>query len=452
MELVLQKFSEYAWGLPLLILLVGGGLYFMIYAEFMPFRYLGHAIKILKGGYDKPDEAGQLTHYQALSTALAATVGMGNISGVAVAIATGGPGAIFWMWVSALLGVTTKFFTCTLAVMYRGKDSNGEVQGGPMYFIVEGLGHKWKPLAVFFSIAAMIGVSPIFQANQLAQIVAGSIEQTTEPSLLMLFIVGVLISIFIGLVVFGGVERIGKVTSKLVPTMVGLYVVSVIVILLIHARHVPESMILIFKDAFTGDAVLGGALGTLIITGIKRAAFSNEAGIGTAPMAHGAAKTNEPVREGLVAMLGPIIDTLVVCTMTALAIIVTDEWQHSDLNGITLTAAAFKNSIPYVGNFILLVCVVIFALSTMLSFPYYGAKAFSFLFGARHKNIYYWFYIVSAVVGAMVSLSSIINLIDGFYALMAIPTMTGALLLSPKVKKEMKRYFASLKNEKASQY
>lgn len=195
MSQLLQKFSELAWGLPLLILLIGGGIFFLIYSEFLPFRYMGHAVKVLRGKYDNPDEPGQLSHYQALSTALAATVGMGNISGVAVAISMGGPGAIFWMWISALLGVSTKFFTCSLAVMFRGNDSLGEVQGGPMYFITEGLGKKWKPLALFFSVAAMIGVSPIFQANQLAQIIAENIQGTPEPSLWLLVVIGILINV-----------------------------------------------------------------------------------------------------------------------------------------------------------------------------------------------------------------------------------------------------------------
>ncbi len=447
MDNILAKFSEYAWGTPLLILLVGGGIYFLFYSKLLPFRHFGHALKILTGKYDDPNELGQLTHYQALSTALAATVGMGNISGVAVAIAMGGPGAIFWMWISALLGVTTKFFTCSLAVMYRGKDSFGEVQGGPMYVIMEGLGKKWKPLAIFFSIAGMIGVSPIFQANQLSQILAENIESTSTPSLGLLVLIGIVISIFIAFIVFGGVKRIGKVTAKLVPTMVVLYVVAVLYILAVNFKQVPAGIALIFKDAFTGDAVLGGALGAIIMTGIKRAAFSNEAGIGTAPMAHGAAKTSEPIREGLVAMIGPVVDTIIVCTMTALAIIVTGVWENSDLSGISLTALAFENSIPYIGQFVLMVCVVVFALSTMISFPYYGAKCFSFVFGAKHKNIYYLFYIGAVVLGSTISLNSIINLIDGMYALMAIPTMISALLLAPKVKKEMIRYFTSLKKE-----
>lgn len=444
MDNILAKFSAYAWGTPLLILLVGGGLFFLFYSQFLPFRYFGHALKILTGKYDNPDEPGQLSHYQALSTALAATVGMGNISGVAVAIAMGGPGAIFWMWVSAILGVTTKFFTCSLAVMYRGKDSLGEVQGGPMYVITEGLGKKWKPLAIFFSVAGMIGVSPIFQANQLSQILAENIQNTTSPSVSLLVLIGVVISIIIAIVVFGGVKRIGQVTSKLVPSMVVLYVLAVIFILIVNYEQVPAGFALIFKDAFTGNAVLGGAVGAIIVAGIKRAAFSNEAGIGTAPMAHGAAKTSEPIREGLVAMVGPVIDTIIVCTMTALAIIVTGVWESPELSGVSLTALAFKDSIPYVGNLVLMICVVVFALSTMLSFPYYGAKCFSFVFGAKHKNIYYYFYIAAVVLGATLSLSSIINLIDGMYALMAIPTMLSAILLAPKVKNEMKRYFRQL--------
>lgn len=444
MEDILTTFSAYAWGTPLLILLVGGGLFFLIYSRFLPFRYFGHALKIIGGKYDKANEPGQISHYQALSTALAATVGMGNISGVAVAIATGGPGAIFWMWVSALLGVTTKFFTCSLAVMYRGKDSEGEVQGGPMYVITEGLGKKWKPLALFFSIVGMIGVSPIFQANQLSQIVAENIQNTDTPSLGLLLVIGVVISIIIAIVVFGGVKRIGKVTAKLVPSMVLLYVLAVFYILIANYKNIPSGFMLIIKDAFTGNAVLGGAVGAIIVAGIKRAAFSNEAGIGTAPMAHGAAKTSEPIREGLVAMVGPVVDTIIVCTMTAMAIIVTGVWEHSELSGVSLTALAFKNSIPYLGNTILVICVVVFAISTMLSFPYYGAKCFSFIFGAKHQNIYYYFYIGAVILGATLSLTSIINLIDGMYALMAIPTMTSALLLAPKVRTEMKKYFSKL--------
>jgi len=315
------QFASFVWGLPLIILLIGGGFYLLVISKFLPFRYIGHAFQVLRGKYDNPDDPGEISHFQALSTALAATIGMGNIAGVAVAIAIGGPGAIFWMWVSAIIGMATKFFTNSLAVMYRGKDSEGNIQGGPMYFIMEGLGKKWKSLAVFFSVAGLVGALPVFNVNQLTQAInyilltPNGIEVDFTSNL----IIGVVLVGISSVVIFGGLKRISKTVSKLVPGMVALYFISVLIILFMHADLVPYYFGLIFKEAFTadyflGDSFLGGALGGLIILGIRRGAFSNEAGIGTAPMAHGAAKTNEPIREGLVAMLGPAIDTLVVCT------------------------------------------------------------------------------------------------------------------------------------------
>ena len=448
-EKIIVGFSDLAWGTPLLVLLLGGGLFFMVYSRLLPLRYFRHAVKILRGKYDDPNEPGQINHYQALSTALAATVGMGNVSGVALAIAHGGPGAIFWMWVSAILGVTTKYFTCTLAVMFRGKDSNGELQGGPMYVIVEGLGKNWRPLAVFFSVLGMIGVSPVFQANQLTQVIrdvvlipAGVVAGTGSD-----VITGVLIALIVALVLFGGIRRIGKVTGRMVPIMVVLYIGTVLFILATNADQIIPGFKLILHDAFTADSVLGGAVGTLIITGVRRAAFSNEAGIGTAPMAHGAAKTNEPVREGLVAMLGPIIDTIFVCTMTALALIITGVWQTSDADGITLTASAFESAIPGFGAILLTICVSVFAISTMLSFPYYGTKCFSFIFGARYSFIYKWLYVIVIPLGAAATLGFTVGIFDGAYALMAFPTMISALLLSPKVIRASRDYFARLKAE-----
>jgi len=447
-EKIIVGFSDLAWGTPLLILLLGGGLFFLFYSRLMPFRYIGHAIAILRGRYDDPNEPGQINHYQALSTALAATVGMGNVSGVALAIAQGGPGAIFWMWVSALLGVTTKYFTCTLAVMYRGKDSAGEIQGGPMYVIMEGLGKNWKPLAVFFSLMGMIGVSPMFQANQMTQVIRDVVlvPANISTGLNSDLITGIIIATIVGLVIFGGIKRIGKVTSTMVPLMVVTYIVSVLLILALNHDRIIPGFKLIFHDAFHADAVLGGALGTLVITGVCRAAFSNEAGIGTAPMAHGAAKTNEPVREGLVAMLGPIIDTIFVCTMTALALIITGVWQSSDADGISLTATAFEKALPGVGSLILTICVSFFALSTMLSFPYYGTKCFSFVFGVKYSVIYKWIYILLIPLGAAATLGFTVGIFDGAYALMAFPTMISALLLSPKVITASKDYFRRLKS------
>ncbi|MFO7671717.1 MAG: alanine/glycine:cation symporter family protein [Bacteroidales bacterium] len=446
-ERIITGFSDLAWGTPLLVLLLGGGLFFLVYSRLLPFRYFSHAIAIIRGKYDRPDEPGQINHYQALSTALAATVGMGNISGVALAIAMGGPGAIFWMWVSALLGVTTKYFTCTLAVMYRGRDSNGELQGGPMYVIMEGLGKNWKPMALFFSLMGMIGVLPMFQVNQLTQIVRDVvlIPNGVSAGFVTDLASGVVVAILVGIVIFGGIKRIGKVTGRMVPVMVILYILSVLMIIFTQTGRIIPSFVLIFHDAFHADSVMGGALGALVITGVRRAAFSNEAGIGTAPMAHGAAKTNEPVREGLVAMMGPVVDTIVVCTMTALALIITGVWNNGASDGITLTADAFESALPGFGAYLLTICVFIFSLSTMFSFPYYGTKCYSFIFGARTSFLYKWFYIITIPLGATATLGTVVGIFDGAYALMAFPNMIAALLLSPSVIRASKDYFNRLK-------
>ncbi len=438
------------WGTPILILLLGGGFYFLIYSRLAPLRYIGHALKILTGKYDDPNEAGQLRHYQALSTALAGTVGMGNVSGVAVAITMGGPGAIFWMWVSALLGVSTKFFTCSLAVMFRGKDSADEIQGGPMYYITEGLGMKWKPVAIFFSIMAMIGVSPLFQANQLTQMIRDVIlvPNNIGGNFTSDLLTGIAIAIIVALVVIGGIKRIGNVTGSLVPTMIVVYTVTVLYIIFSNASHILPAFQTIFEDAFSGDAVLGGSVGAVIITGVRRAAFSNEAGLGTAPMAHGAAKTNEPIREGLVAMLGPIIDTIIVCTMTALAIIITNTWLESNADGITLTVQAFDAAIPVYGKYILSICVIFFSMSTMFAFPYYGVKCLGFVAGAKYQHLYNYIFVAVILIGAVSNLSVIIGFIDISFALMAFPTVITAILLSPHVKRAAKDYFARLKTEK----
>ncbi|MCM4160703.1 alanine:cation symporter family protein [Antarcticibacterium flavum] len=448
----IAQFASFVWGLPLLILLIGGGFYLLIRSRFLPFRYLVHSLQVLRGKYDNPDDPGEISHFQALSTALAATVGMGNIAGVAVAIAIGGPGAIFWMWISAIIGMATKFFTCSLAVMYRGRDSAGEIQGGPMYVIMVGLGEKWKSLAVFFSIAGLVGALPVFNVNQLTQAVNFIIlaPNGVETGFGTNLIIGLILVTITSVVIFGGLSRISKTVSKLVPSMVALYFVSVLIILFVNIDQVPYYFSLIFTDAFaannfTGDSFLGGVLGGLIILGIRRGAFSNEAGIGTAPMAHGAAKTNEPIREGLVAMLGPAIDTLVVCTLTALAILVTGVWQSTDVNGVSLTASAFDASIPIFGNYLLMLCIAIFSISSLFSYSYYGTKCLSFLVGADKKHYYNYFYVISILVGATTSLSMMINLIDGFFALMAIPTMISTLILAPRVLKEATAYFARMK-------
>ncbi|MFD2567101.1 alanine/glycine:cation symporter family protein [Pseudotenacibaculum haliotis] len=450
----IQEFSSFIWGLPLLILLIGGGIYLLIRSQFVPFRFFGHAIQVLRGKYDDPNDPGQISHFQALTTALSATVGMGNISGVAVAIAVGGPGAIFWMWVSAVVGMSTKFFTSALAIMFRGKDSDGELQGGPMYFITEGLGKSWKPLALFFSACAMIGALPVFNVNQLTQAINDimlkpngvTVNDTTN------WIIGIVLVVITSIVVLGGLKRISKVTAKLVPAMVLLYFILVLVILGVNIDVVPKYFGMIFTDAFSADfikpdAFYGGALGTLIILGIRRGAFSNEAGIGTAPMAHGAAKTAEPVREGLVAMLGPFIDTIVVCTLTALAILVTGVWQTSGDNGVSLTATAFGEAMPGIGKYLLMICVAVFSISSLFSYSYYGTKSLSFLTKAKYKHFYNYLFIASIILGATSDLDTMISLIDSAFALMAIPTMLATIILAPKVMRETKKYISKMKED-----
>jgi AGCS family alanine or glycine:cation symporter len=374
-----------------------------------------------------------------------------------VAIFMGGPGALFWMWMSAIVGMATKYFTCTLSIMYRGKDTQGKLQGGPMYVIREGLGKKWMPLAYLFALAGLFGPLPIFQTNQLVQILRdfiyipnGWVE--ADAAFTGNLITGIVLVGLVSLVIFGGITKIGKVASKLVPSMVVIYVVSVLFILAVHIGDIPYYLGLIVTDAFTGKAVMGGAIGQLIIIGVQRAAFSNEAGIGTESLAHGASKTKEPVREGLVAMMEPAIDTLLVCTMTALAILVTGVWESTEANGVTLTLNAFNEALPVYGTYLLIISVLTFSVSSMLSYSYYGTKCLGFLLGAERQNLYNYFYVFSIIFGAVASLDAVINLIDGMFALMAIPTMISALLLSPKVRKASREYFTKLKNGEFKEY
>lgn len=452
-----SAFSSAMWGLPLLIILIGGGLYLLIRSKFASFQLLGHAIQVLRGKYDDPNDPGQISHFQALTTALSSTIGMGNVAGVAVAISIGGPGAVFWMWISAVVGMSTKFFTSTLAIMFRGRDSAGELQGGPMYFIMEGLGKSWKPLAIMFAFCCMIGALPVFNVNQLTQAINDILlaPNGVEVSFTSNLVIGLVLVAITSIVILGGLGRISKTAAKMVPSMVLLYFISVLIILAINIDVVPKYLGMIFTDAFAAnyfpkdETFLGGVVGALILHGIKRGAFSNEAGLGTAPLAHGAAKTDEPIREGLVAMLGPAIDTLVVCTLTALAILVTGVWETTSDNGVSLTASAFAEAMPGFGEYLLLICIAVFSISSLFSYSYYGTKCMSFLIGANKKHYYNYIYIVSIILGATTSLSAMINLIDGVFALMAIPTMLSTIILAPKVVKELGAYKQRLKENKA---
>jgi len=456
-EQLCKTFSDWAWGYHLLILLTGGGFGLMLYSRLRPFFYFKHAIDILRGKYHDADAVGEISPLEAMSSAIAATVGMGNISGVAVAIMIGGPGALFWMWVSAVVGMATKFFTCSLAVMYKGKDNLGNVQGGTMYFIMEGLGKKWKPAAVLFAFCGMFGMLPMFQANQLTEIIREVVLlpqgfSNTKDHFNTDLLTGIFLVALVSVVIFGGIKRIADVASKLVPTMVILYGAAVSYIIFVNIEQVPSVITLVFTDAFEGafykgdySGILGGALGAMIITGIKRAAFSNEAGIGTATLAHGAAKNNEPIREGLIAMFEPFIDTVIVCSMTAIAILVTGVWQSPELansKGVVITLAAFKQSMPLIGNYVLSVCAFIFSITTLFTYSYFGTKCLGFLIGAQHQKYYNYFYVSSIVLGAVASIDSVIGLIDGMYAVMAIPNMVATIILAPKVWEAAKIYFA----------
>ncbi len=445
LEVQFTAFADFMWGTPLVCLLVGGGVFFSLYSRLIPYRHFGQAIDILRGKYDDPNHKGQIPHFQALTTALSGTLGMGNIAGVAAAISMGGPGAVFWMWVTAVVGIATKYFTATLAIMYRGHDSLGELQGGPMYVVREGLGKRWMPLAVMFCVAGMVGTLPVFQINQLVQLLRDVFAvpfglATQEDHLFFDLTTGGILSLLVLFVILGNIKRIGAVTSKLVPFMVLLYFGMTLIVLGMYASEVPAAIALIFQDAFSGQAVAGGALGTVILMGVRRGAFSNEAGIGTESMAHGAAKTNEPVREGLVAMLGPAIDTLWVCSCTALVILVTGVWQ-GEATGVTMTALAFETAFPGWGNYALTFAAFLLGFSTIFSYWYYGSKCLGFLIGAQHQHYYVWIYTALVVVGSVISMKAVIGLIDGMYAVMAIPTMTSAILLAPKVLQATRSYF-----------
>lgn len=449
-------------GAPELFLLILGGLFFLFYSRFVQYRYFVHAIQILRGKYDDPNAPGQINAYQALSTALASTVGMGNIAGVATAIAIGGPGALFWMWVTAFVGMSTNFFTSALAVMYRGKDSAGNIQGGPMYVIREALGKRWQPLAVLFSVCCMFGCLPIFQANQLTQIIidTGISDPTLKSASFILLgfevniaklIIGSVLTVLSAIVIIGGIQRIGNWAGKMVPIMIVIYFGSVLAILILNISVVPEYFMLILTDAFSannyrGEPMLGGVLGGLIVTGVQRASFSNEAGIGTAPLALGASKSQEPIREGLVSMLSPAIDTLLVCTLTALSILVTDVWKTEGLMGVTMTNAAFESSLGQFGKILLLISAFFFAVTSLFSYSYYGNKSISFLVGVKYGKWYDYFYLSTIVIGAVVSMQMVTNIIDIAYALMAVPTMLSGFALAPKVMEEARKYFAKLEN------
>ena len=436
-------FADAVWGLPMVALLLGGGAFFLVISRALPYRHLGHGFAVMSGRYDTPDEQGELSHFQALAAALSNTMGLGNIGGVALAIVAGGPGAVFWMWMSAVVGIATKFFTCSLGVMYRGLDSEGNLQGGPMYVIREALPKSFYPLAILFSAAGMIGTLPMFQANQLTALIGQTVFDGAPPAWSG-FVTGLVLAALVGIVIFGGLPRVAKVAVRSLPAMVVVYVTMTLYVALTHITEVPALLWLIVSEAFNPTAVGGGFIGIMLI-GVSRGVFSNEAGVGTEVMAHGAARTNEPIREGMVATLGPIFDTLLICTCTALVILLAGDWQSpGDLSGITLTANAVQTEMGTPGLLALAFVALILSTTTMFTGWYFGAKCFGFLVGADKQAYFRWFFIATVIFGASVSVDVVFNVISGSYGLMALPTMVSTIILAPRVMVAARDYFSRM--------
>jgi AGCS family alanine or glycine:cation symporter len=436
---LLDRIGAIVWGPLTIILLVGTGLYLTLRVKGIQVRKFTYAWRLISGRYDNPDDEGEITHFQALSAALSATIGTGNIAGVGTAVAIGGPGAVFWMWVTAVFGMTLKYAECLLALNYRAFHKNGTVSAGPMYYLERGLGQKWLGfLFALFAAVASFGIGNMVQANSVAEPLQSYFG---IPKL----VTGLTIGALVFAVIVGGIKRIGQVASRIVPFMALFYVLGALCVIALNLSLIPSAFAVIFHDAFTGTAATGGFVGATFARavrfGVARGVFSNEAGLGSAPIAHGAAQTNEPVREGLVAMLGPFIDTIVICSMTALVIILTGAFREG-LTGAELTAAAFSKSLPGIGGYIVAVGIVFFAFSTAISWSYYGDRSVEYLFGSASVMPYRVIYCLLLPVGATIHLNLVWTISDIFNALMAWPNLVGLLALSGVVVRHTREYFA----------
>lgn len=440
--------------LPFIVMwLIAGALFFTVRFNFINLRGFKHAIQVTTGKFDDPNDPGEVSHFQALSSALSATVGLGNIAGVAVAVGTGGPGAVFWMVVAAFFGMTSKFTECTLGQLYREVDPTGRVSGGPMRYLSSGLAEMGRPglgkfLAVLFAILCIggsFGGGNMFQANQSTAALGGFIPFFQDD--MGKFVFGVVLAVLVGMVIVGGIKRIGVVAGLIVPFMCGAYVLAGLWIVLTNLDHAGAAFSHIIGEAFAPEAAYGGMLGVLV-KGFQRAAFSNEAGIGSASIAHSAAATKEPVREGLVALLEPFIDTIIVCTMTGVVVVITDAYLPVDgvvPEGIAMTTIAFTKHLPWFG-YILTLAVMLFAFSTMISWSYYGERCWTYLFGAssRSSMTYRAIFLVFVVVGAVLNLGNVIGFSDLMVLGMAFPNIAGMYLLSGKVARALKDYMGRL--------
>lgn len=445
-ENITASFAGLVWGVPLVIILVGSGILFTVYFGFPQLRFFKHAIQIISGKYDDPAMKGDISHFQALCAALSATVGLGNIAGVAVAVSLGGPGAIFWLWVAGFIGMCTKFTEVTLALTYREIDDKGHAHGGPMFVIKNALSKKYYPIAWIYALFVMLssfGAGNMFQSNQMAAILRSS---AGIPE----WISGLIFCAGAALILIGGIKRIGQVTEKMVPAMVGLYLFGAIWIIVARYDMVPTMFMQIFSGAFAGTAAVGGFAGAaikdVIIMGIRRATFSNEAGMGSAAMAHSAAKST-PIQEGIVALIEPFIDTIVVCTITAVALLLTGAWSAEGVAaGSEMTAYAFESVMGPVGRWIVTATVTLFAFSTIISWEYYGEQGVTFIAGEKWIPVYRWVFIAFIFVGAVAQLNLVLNVSDAVYGLLALPNMMACYMLLPKVKAALADYSTKLKN------
>lgn len=458
---VLTKIDDFVWGVPLIVLILAVGIFLTIRLKGLQISKLLKSVRLLRAN-DESGEHGEVSSFAALCTALSATIGTGNIVGVATALVTGGPGAMFWMWIAALLGTATKFAECMLAVKYRTVAEDGHIVGGPFYYIEKGMGEKWRFLAKIFAFfgvgVGLFGIGTFTQVNGIASAVNNFFDPENNFAAVIfgrtyswtVIITGIILTLCVGLVIIGGLKRISRVAEIVVPFMAVLYVVFALLVVIFNINKVPTAFVEIVKSAFGMRAAAGGALGAVIISmqkGIARGIFSNEAGLGSAPIAAAAAKTNEPVEQGLIGMLGTVIDTLIICTLTGLTIVITGAWDMG-LEGVAVTTKAFQSGLPIPGNiagFILMICLVFFAFTTILGWDYYSERCLEYLTNGNLKvvSVYRWLYILAIFIGPYMTVSAVWTIADIFNGLMAIPNLIALVALSGVVVAEVKRYFAN---------
>ncbi|MDY5956402.1 MAG: sodium:alanine symporter family protein [Frisingicoccus sp.] len=457
---LIKWIDDAVWGLPLIIMIMATGIFLTIRLGLLQIRHLGKALKFMVQNEDGGD--GEVSSFGALCTALSATIGTGNIVGVATAIAAGGPGALFWMVVAALFGMATKYAEGLLAIKYRTIDAEGHVLGGPFYYIENGMGKNFRWLAKIFAFfgacVGLLGIGTFTQVNGIASATKNFFDPQMQMTVNLFgntyswitVITCLILTVVVGLVVLGGIKRIAKVSEIVVPFMAILYVAFALLILIFNVTKIPMAISLIVKSAFTGSALAGGVMGTMIVAmqkGIARGIFSNEAGLGSAPIAAAAAQTKEPVRQGLVSMTGTFIDTVVICSMTGISIVLTGAWQIEGLQGVEITSAAFRAGLPFPGEisaFVLMLCLTFFAFTTILGWDYYGERCVEYLFN-RNKNVvtgYRWLYILAVFIGPYMTVEAVWNIADIFNALMALPNLIALIVLNGVVVRETKKYFS----------